>query len=51
MIYSVIRPGTEAAEGLSEQFINKRLKIENIKRDFTIIVACSHTTSDLVIKH
>ena len=33
MIYSVIRPGTKAAEGLSEQFINKRLKIENVKKE------------------
>eukprot|EP00057_Strongylocentrotus_purpuratus_P031131 XP_783689.3 PREDICTED: RNA-binding protein 28 [Strongylocentrotus purpuratus] len=29
----LIRPGTKAAEGLSEQFINKRLKIENVKKE------------------
>nr|XP_054774952.1 RNA-binding protein 28-like isoform X2 [Lytechinus pictus] len=29
----LIRPGTKAAEGLSEQYMNKRLKIENVKKE------------------
>ena len=32
-LFSVIRPGTKSAEGLSEAYLNKRLKLENVKKE------------------
>ena len=29
----MIRPGTKSAEGLSEAYLNKRLKLENVKKE------------------